>query len=344
MNKKRFFNRRGLILFALVCFAAVVGISGAQVAFAQQKGEPITLNFAAFVPGSNPEMINFTKGFVNKAVELSKGRLAFKFRGGPETIATADLPKATQSGMFDFSLNLVGVVETICPGVGGIVLSRIWVDQERSNGTYAYINELCNKTGLYFMGRGSPVKDFEFFNLFLNKKVERPEDFKRLRIGTTVACRALTEAWGATPVNLIMADYYTAMERGTVDGICSAPLDTWVSQGCQAVTKYVALPGYLQNSGVVMMNLAAWKKLPPDLQQVVTDAMIYTEKLGEELRTQDKAKALQKLKEAKVDVYNLPPDTAKWLVETAYSATWAFQMKRFPNETPRLRQLISGGY
>ena len=92
------------------------------------------------------------------------------------------------------------------------------------------------------------------------------------------------------------------------------------------------------------MNLKTWKKLPPDLQQVITDAMIHTEKLGEELRMQDKERALQKLKEAKVDVYNLPPDTAKWLVETAYSATWAFQMKRFPNETPRLRQLISGGY
>ena len=59
-------------------------------------------------------------------------------------------------------------------------------------------------------------------------------------------------------------------------------------------------------------------KLPPDLQQVVTNAMIYSEKLGEELRMEDKAKALQKLKEAKVDVYNLPPDTAKWLIETAY--------------------------
>ena len=237
-----------------------IAVSGVQAAFAQQtapKVEPITLNFGAFVPASNPEMVSFTKGFVNKAIELSKGRLAIKFRGGPETIATLDLPKATQSGILDFSLNLVGVVETICPGVGGITLSRISVDEERSNGTYAYMNELSNKGGLYFMGRASPVKDLQFFNLFLNKKVERPEDFKRLRIGTTTACRALTEAWGATPVNLIMADYYTAMERGTVDGVSSAPLDTWVSQGCQAVTKYVALPGYLQSSAVAMMNVNA---------------------------------------------------------------------------------------
>jgi len=56
MNKKRFFNRRGLILVAFGCFAAVVGRSGAQWALAQQKVEPITVNFAAYVAKGYEEM------------------------------------------------------------------------------------------------------------------------------------------------------------------------------------------------------------------------------------------------------------------------------------------------
>ena len=91
------------------------------------------------------------------------------------------------------------------------------------------------------------------------------------------------------------------------------------------------------------MNLNTWNKLPPDLQQVITDAMIYSEKVNGEIWTEDKAKAMQKLKEAKVEIYNLPPDTAKWLVETAYDATWEYQQKRFPDVTPRLKVLLSGG-
>ena len=193
------------------------------------------------------------------------------------------------------------------------------------------------------MGRLSPSIDLQFFNLYLNKKVEKPEDFKKLRIGTAPAARALTEGWGAAVVNLQLTDYYTAMERNTVDGVSSSPLTNWVNSGCQAVTKYLALPGYLTSSVFIMMNLNAWNRLPPDLQQVITDAMAYSEKLNGELYAADKAKAMQKLKEAKVEVYNLPPDTAKWLVDTAYAATWAYQMKRFPDVTPRLKELMSGG-
>ena len=343
MNRKNLSKNVGCVLSVVGCFALVIAVAGAQPALAQQKIEPITINFAAFIPGSHPEMIGFTKGFVNKAVELSKGRLAFKFRGGPETFATVDLPKVTQSGIVDFSINLSGVAETIAPGVAATVLSRISVDEERRNGTYAYMDQLCNKGGLHYMGRLTPANDLQFFNLFLNKKVEKPEDFKKLRIGTATAARALTEGWGAAPVNLQMTDYYTAMERNTVDSISSSTLTNWVNSGCQAVTKYLALPGYLQSSGLVAMNLNTWNKLPPDLQQVITDAMSNSEKVNAELWAEDKAKSMQKLKEAKVEIYNLPPDTAKWLVETAYEATWAYQMKRFPDVTPRLKVLLSGG-
>lgn len=343
MNKKKLAKSTVRILSVVGCLALVIAVAGAQPALAQPKVEPITINFAAFIPGSHPEMIGFTKGFVNKAVELSKGRLAFKFRGGPETIAAVDLPKATQSGIIDFSINLSGVAETIAPCVAATVLSRISVDEERRNGTYAYMDQLCNKGGLHYMGRLTPANDLQFFNLFLNKKVEKPEDFKRLRIGTATAARALTEGWAAAPVNLQMTDYYTAMERNTVDGISSSTLTNWVNSGCQAVTKYLALPGYLQSSGLIAMNLNTWNKLPLDLQQVITDAMINSEKVNAELWAEDKSKSMQKLKEAKVEIYNLPPDTAKWLVETAYTATWDYQQRRFPDVTPRLKVLLSGG-
>jgi TRAP-type C4-dicarboxylate transport system substrate-binding protein len=346
MDKKELCKRLSHIVVVLGCLALIVAVAGAQPALGQEaapKAQPITLNFGSLFPGSHPQMAGFTKGFVNKAVELSNGRLAFRFRGGPETFTPADLPKATKTGIVDFSINLVGIVESVVPGIGAIVLSRISVDEERKNGTYAYIDQLYNKSGLHFMGRLSLTNDRQFFNLFLNKKVEKAEDFKKLKIGTATAARALTEAWGAAPVNLQLTDYYTAMERNTVDGVSSSTLSNWVSSGCQAVTKYLALPGYLQASSVVTMNLNTWKKLPPDLQQVITDAMVHLEKVNTILWHEDKARDIQKLKEAKVEIYELSPDVAEWLVETAYTATWNYQQKRFPDLTPRFKVLLSGG-
>jgi TRAP-type C4-dicarboxylate transport system substrate-binding protein len=346
MDKTKLGKCINRILPVLGCLALIVALAGSQLALAQQaapKPQQITLNFSSFFPGSHPEMAGFNKGFIAKAVELSKGRLAFRFRGGPETIALVDLPKSTQSGIVDFSICLAGVAETVAPGVGATILSKISVAEERKNGTYAYMDQLLNKGGLHYMGRHSPANDLQFFNLFLNKKVEKAEDFKKLRIGTATAARALTEAWGAAPVNLQLTDYYTAMERNTVDGVSGSTLSNWVSSGCQAVTKYLALPGYLQSSVVIMMSLNTWNKLPPDLQQVIDDAMVYNEKVNGEVWAEDKAKGIQKLKDAKVEIYNLQPDVAKWLVDTAYSATWEYQQKRFPDVTPRLKALLSGG-
>ncbi|MCX8023082.1 MAG: TRAP transporter substrate-binding protein DctP [Syntrophorhabdaceae bacterium] len=334
------------LMFFSLSFSLFFLINSTEPVYAQQttqKQEQFTLNYASFFPSSHPEWAAFNKGFISKAVELSKGRLAFRFRGGPETIALVDLPKSTQSGIVDFSICLAGVAETVAPGVGATILSRISVAEERQNGTYDFMEQLLNKGGLHYMGRHSPANDLQFFNLFLNKKVERPEDFKKLRIGTATAARALTEAWGAAPVNLQLTDYYTAMERNTVDGVSGSTLSNWVSSGCQTVTKYLALPGYLQSSVVVMMNLNTWKKLPQDLKQVINEAMIYNEKISGEIWAEDKIKGMQKLKEAKVEIYNLPPNTAKWLVETAYNATWEYQQKRFPDVTPKMKVLLSGG-
>jgi len=342
MNKGKLFKSIGPILTGLFFLTLMIAVAGTQPAFAQQKAEAINLNWATFMPGSHPEVIGFNRGFISKALELSKGRLAFKFRGGPEAFAPVDLPKVTQSGIVDFAIILAGIAETTCPGVGATILSRISVDEERKNGTYAYMDQLSNKGGLHYMGRHSMATDFQFFHLFLNKKVENPEDFKKLRLGTATAARAATEGWGAAPVNLQMTDYYTALERNTVDGIPSPPTN-WVSSGCQAVTKYMAQPGFYTSSLVVVMNLNTWNKLPQDLQEVINDAMRYSEKMLGEVYAEDKAKSIQKVKEAKVEIYDFSPDTAKWFVETAYESAWAYQMKRFPKETPRLKTLLSGG-
>ena len=106
MNKRRTFKDMGRTPVIVGCLALIIAVAAAQTALAQQaapKVETITLNWASFLPGSHPEMIAFNKGFVDKAVELSKGRLAFKFRGGPETIALMDLPRPRRAAALSTS-------------------------------------------------------------------------------------------------------------------------------------------------------------------------------------------------------------------------------------------------
>jgi hypothetical protein len=225
--------------------------------------------------------------------------------------------------------------------VRATILSRISVDEERKNGTYAYMDQLCNKGGLHYMGRHSPAFDLQFFNLFLNKKVEKAEDFKKLRIRTATAARCPYGSVGAAPVNLQLTDYYTAMgvTRSTAFRLNLVQLGEFRLPGSDKIFGPAGLFAELRGDRDEPEHV---EQAPPDLQKVITDDDL----LGKDQRRhlgRRQSQGIQKLKDAKVEIYNLAPDTAKWLVDTAYDATWAYQMKRFPDVTPRLKTLLSGG-
>jgi TRAP-type C4-dicarboxylate transport system substrate-binding protein len=340
MNKKNLFKNILPVILITVLFLSVTHAHAAA-----PKNEPsqvYTINWLASFPKNHSVTVGFQKGFIDKATELAKGRLVFNSRGGPVTIPAQDVGKAVQGKVVDMAIGMVGYLEPMIPGVGGLILRQISLDEERKpGGAYDFIVQMCKPKGIYHLGLPTPSKDLSFFNLFTNKKVEKPEDFKGFRMGATATTRMAAAAWGTTGVTLNIADYYTAMERGTVDGICSTVAEQFVAIGAYAVTKYAPLPGYFDNSGMVIMNLDFWNKLPADIQKVLTQAMIYSEKFNMEFNYDIKLKSLQKLKDNGVEVYDFTPSMAKWVRDSAYEATWADQLKRFPDIAPKLKELLS---
>lgn len=303
--------------------------------------KPIVLNWATFVPKEQAPTKNIVRGFIDRVNQESKGELVLKYRGGPETIPAFDLGKAVQKGVVDIGIVPVGFYEPIAPGIGGAMLTRVSLDDERKpGGGYDYLVELHKKGGLFYLGRGTPSD--EYFRLNLNKKLNKPEDFVGTKIGTATVARACTMGWKATAVSVKMAEYYTAMERGLVDGISSCPLTTWVAFGCHEVTKYSVDHGYYQSTVALIMNLNKWNQLPAHLRTLMTKSMIQSEKDNKRWDAEDTAKARKKMVEAGVEFYKFSPDVAKWFIETAYEAGWEYQMKRFPKETPKLKELLSG--
>jgi TRAP-type C4-dicarboxylate transport system substrate-binding protein len=71
------------------------------------------------------------------------------------------------------------------------------------------------------------------------------------------------------------------------------------------------------------------------------ESMIQSEKDCREWDAKDRIKAREKMIKAGVEFYKFPPDMAKWFIDTAYNAAWEYQMKRFPDVTPKLRELLS---
>jgi hypothetical protein len=271
--------------------------------------------------------------------------LVFEHKGGPETIPFPDTGKAIQNKVVDMGFCAVGYYEQMAPGVGGAILREISLEEERKpGGAYDYLVDLCKPGGLRYLGRGLPCNDLSFFSIFSNKKIEKMDDFKGYRMGTTTSTSLAAEAWGATAINLRgPADYYTSMERGTTDGVCSTTAEQIVASGTYQVIKYAPQPGFFDGSLSVLMNLKVWEGLPPDLQQMIVQAMARFEKYSADLHQSVIEKAYKKMSDNGVQVYKFSPEMAKWLRDRAYDATWADQIKRFPNQAPRLRALLSPG-
>lgn len=329
-------RKRLLMVVGCISFILMIGMLPFGVVYAQQ----IEINWVSFIPKEDPSVDGIVRGFINRVTQQAKGELVFKYRGGPETMAAFDQGKAVQKGILDMSIVPVGFYEPLAPGIGGAMLTQVTLEEERkSGGGYDYLNELHKKGGLFYLGRGAPAD--EYFVLNLRKKILKKEDFVGMKIGTATVARACTAGWGATVVSLSMPEYYTAMERGLVDGISSCPLSQWVAQGCHEVTKYSVDHGYYQSTVAVIMNLDKWNKLPKHLQNLMIESMVQSEKDNRVWEFEYRAKAREKMVKAGVEFYKFSPEVAKWFIETAYNAAWEYQQKRFPDVTPKLRELLS---
>jgi TRAP-type C4-dicarboxylate transport system substrate-binding protein len=332
MNKKK-------ILISLTCMSIILTLLVFPVQ--AQKSKPVQLSWISFVPKTNVLTKNFQAMFIDKVNEKAKGELFIKFRGGPEVIGAFDQGKAVAQGIVDIAVPPVGFYEAIAPGIGGAMLTQITPDEERRpGGAFDYLVELHSKGGLMYLGKATYTSK-PYFYVFSNKRVDKPEDFKGVKIGSATVTRAAVKAWGATLVSVRMPDYYTSMERGLVDALASSPISAWYSQGVHEVTKYCIDHPYYQSTATAIMNLKKWNSLPDHLKKIIMDAMIQYEKDYPKVYQKDRARLKKKGQEAGVTFYKLEPSVAKWFIETAYKAAWDYQMERFPKETPKLKELLS---
>ena len=342
-KSKKLSAKVGRILIVLTALVLTTSWVWAQP---PKKGEPAKsykLTWISAFPKTHSVTVGFQKEFVEKVTELSQGRLVFDHKGGPETVPFPDTGKAIQNKVVDMGFSAVGNYEQMAPGVGGAILREISFEEERKpGGAFDYLVSLCKPGGLRYLGRGLPCNDLSFFSIFSDKKIEKAEDFKGYRMGTTTSTALAAAAWGATAINLSgPSDYYTSMERHTTDGVCSTTAEQIVASGTYQVIKYAPQPGFFDGSLSVLMNLKVWDTLPQDLQQMILQAMARYEKYSADLHQSVIEKAYKKMSDSGVQVYTFSPEMGKWLRDKAYDATWADQIKRFPHQAPKLRALLS---
>jgi len=216
--------------------------------------------------------------FVDKVNKRAQGKVKIDWIGGPEVIKTFDQIHALKAGTMDMLLYYpYGYMKPLMPEAWAKGLTELAEWEERETGAFQLWQEIFEKrVNAKYLGR---LHNLLPFMVFSNKKIQRIEDFKGMKMRVMPLYIPFLKALGAAPVTIPPTEIYTSMERGVVDGFMW-PNVGMISFGLQEVTKYVLEPGVFQMEPATMVNMNKWKQIPEDLQALIMEIMKDMEYIG----------------------------------------------------------------
>ncbi len=310
--------------------------ASSDTASSEAKVEKIVWKSSGHGPATDPSQI-FHDKCCEAITKASGGRLEIKpFVGGSIVPAYKELD-AINEGVLQMGYtcpmyNLdkwpaAGLISSRPGGLPGEAL-RTWFD-------YGGGAELMNKMmGDYnvmtFPGALAPLPEEVFFHSKV--KLESLEDIKGLKARCMGDGGEILKRMGAATVIIPGGEVYEAMQRGTIDAFEYSTIATNWDMHFNEVAPYMYLSPTRAPSDpqVFFVNKDAWNALPEDLQEIVRTEIDKWTQAQHEYLVYQSVNAINKFKEAGVEVYKVPAD-----IEAAITAeAAAFYEEKSAKEDP----------
>ena len=208
--------------------AAAVASGGLGPASAQE-----TLRALSMQPTAVTYTQSFLK-FIDKVNAAGQGVVQIEFVGGPEAIPTFDQPEAVREGVIDMIYGPGSYYAGIVPETDALVGSNLTPMEKRANGGIDLLNQIHQeKMNAYYLGH--PDGGIQF-HIYMTKEPQLKDDGLpdmsgiKLR-GAPIYREFFADYLGATFVQVNVPEVYTALERGTMDGLGWPRSASWTSPG-----------------------------------------------------------------------------------------------------------------
>jgi TRAP-type transport system periplasmic protein len=198
---------------------------------------------------------------------------------------------------------------------------------------------LAEKQGLYTLEKAF---DHGFRNITSRvKPINTPDDLRGMKIRLPVAPTliSLFKSLGASPTALNFGEVYSALQTGVVDGQ-ENPLQLIDEAKFFEVQKYVSMTGHVWTGIHCGINLAAWKKLPPDIQDTIGHYMTEAATLQREDWLRNNETVTKNLQDHGM-VFNTP-DITPFRALAAKNGFYAETKKRMGDEPWALLEKYTG--
>jgi TRAP-type transport system periplasmic protein len=251
---------------------AAAGVTAAAVLRWPANAAEFNYKLGGSSPMEHPAMARAQEA-ANKIKQDTNGRMEITLY--PNSVLGGDTAMIAQaiSGaleMYILPIDLLAPRNPVCgiPGVGFAFpdYAHVWDAMDGDLGDM--LRGVAEQIGLYCLPKGY---DHGFRQITTRTKpITSPDDLRGFKIRLPVApyLIALFRHLGASPTPINFNEVYSALQTGVVDGQ-ENPLVLIDTAKLYEVQKYCSLTNHVWSGFHTSFNVAAWKKLPPDLQEVV---------------------------------------------------------------------------
>ncbi|OFW56444.1 MAG: hypothetical protein A2133_11470 [Actinobacteria bacterium RBG_16_64_13] len=301
--------------------------------------EPIELTMSSFIPDIPPGG-NWARDFTKKIEEYSGGAMTVKL-SGPEAIPAPDQVAAVQRGTVDMASVLSPFADTVVPGASTTGRAEYNPMELRAANTFfKYLTDEFAKNGILYLGASVSSEPQVQTVFYLGKEITSLADLKGMKIAAVGGSnKAFIESLGAVCIPIDFTDYFTSMERGTVDAY-NVGIPGILDFGLTPVTKAMLNEPFSSCGGLMLMNMDKWNSLSPAQQAVITKAIIQTEIDGAKMFTTTVQDVIKQITADGVKEIKLPPEDEKAFYLAYRDSMWAEDLARWPDIAPQLKEWL----
>jgi len=325
-----------VLLFLAILLTIGLVITGCTSKPAQV--ESIELSLVSFLPDIPPGG-NWARSFVEQVSKVSNGAVTIKL-SGPEAIPAPDAPSAVQRGSVDLASSLGPFCDALVPGSNSIGRAEINPMELRKGPAFKYYQDEFAKKGVLYLGASVSSEPQVQTVFYLGREISGVADLKGLKIAATGGSnKSFIEAVGAVCVPIDFTDYFTAMERGTVDGY-NIGIPGIQDFSLTPVTVAMLDEPFSSCGGMMIMNMAKYNSLSKAQQDVLNKAMIQAEIDGAKMFTETVEQVKKDISAQGVKIIHLSKADARTFYLAYRDSMWAEDIARWPDVGPKLKEWL----
>lgn len=257
----------------LAAFAMGVTLIMTALSFAAPADAQETINWKAVTLHRNGPNYDKWLWFKEEAAKRTDGRLQVEIMTYPELGLTgADVLRVMASGLISLAEVSSGYVSADFPLIEGTDLPGLISDLDGARKAYDSWTEAVVAPNSDKVG-GVPYSTFAWGPIYLMTRdaVESMSDIKGMKIRVFAPAQArYIEEFGAEPISMPISEVYSALQRGTIDGMITG-LDQLKPMAAWEITPNITDIGIAPLGAYLVISQRAWDGLPDDVRAVLKD-------------------------------------------------------------------------